>query len=722
LGRLLVASACGLFLLADSPSLRGQEAAGELKPGDKVQLDWAGQTVEGEVLERSATGWFKVKFVWNGREMTPTLPPKNLRPVAGEKAAAQRTWKDATGKFEIAASFAGKDDSGVLLKKSDGKTIRVPLDKLSKEDHAYVEELLKAEAAQPEKKPAEPANPFEAAEVVRPARTPAKAAAQAKEYDREADYSVVQAIVPQAAGKGFVPDAEQPLPVQPSDKAAALSGSTSGNERFFESPRSVLIAKDKGEAVVVLVNGPPGGERTVRVLRCDLATMKPLGEAELASFSTPVSISPSGSTLACFPDWTARHHGEKEMIEIVRIDGEKLTPIRRWAMGDHSQGDQRFEQLHLIGEDKLLTTSAWGGGIVLWDIEKAQAIWQLKLQSHHQPALSANRKQVAAMIDGKLGIFDTATGDTLARLNVETEPTGVLSFSPDGRRIAILGNRVLRVYDIANGRLSGEMWFPKQMFARSLDWASDNYVLVDKGFLVDLEKRVVVWEYDLPTGKPDAIATMAGGRYWVVSGGGNSGCQLAGLVVPDAAARAKAESLTAEQLLAVRPGAAVTIRINLPKATQEEVQKVTKVLIDEVKAAGLVLAPNAPITIECSISDAGKEEATYQTYDSPPRPFGPIGPLGPFGPRFGRDSKEEEATVEKRLSVLAVKENGKELWVATGHYGAPFHITIKEGQTVQEAVNEQKGNPVQFFLTAKVPRYLARHGETGSYGKSKLWP
>jgi hypothetical protein len=409
------------------------------------------------------------------------------------------------------------------------------------------------------------------------------------------------------------------------------------------------------------------------------------------------------------------------MIEIVRIEAGTLTPIRRWNMGDHSQGDKRFEQLHLIGEDKLLTTSAWGGGIVLWDIDKAQALWQLKLQSHHQPALSANRKQVAAMIDGSLGIFDTATGDTLARFSVEAESTGVLSFSPDGRRIAVLGSRVLRVYDIGTGRLSGEMWFPKQMFARSLDWASDNYVLVDKGFLVDLEKRVVVWEYDLPTGKPDAIATMAGGRYWVASGGGNSACQLAGLVVPDAAARAKGDALTAQQLLAIRPGAAVTIKINLPKATQEEVQKVTKVLIDEAKAAGLVLSPNAPITIECSIADAGQEQATYRTFGAPPQPLGPIGPFGPIGPRLGRGS-EEEATVEKRLSVLSIKENGKELWVATGHYGAPFHITIKEGQTAQQAANEQKGNPVQFFLTAKLPRYLARHGDGGSYGKSKLWP
>ena len=43
-------------------------------------------------------------------------------------------------------------------------------------------------------------------------------------------------------------------------------------------------------------------------------------------------------------------------------------------------------------------------------------------------------------------------------------------------------------------------------------------------------------------------------------------------------------------------------------------------------------------------------------------------------------------------------------------------------EKIQEAVDEQKGNPVQFFLTAKLPRYLARHAADGAYGKSKLGP
>ena len=76
--------------------------------------------------------------------------------------------------------------------------------------------------------------------------------------------------------------------------------------------------------------------------------------------------------------------------------------------------------------------------------------------------------------------------------------------------------------------------------------------------------------------------------------------------MPDPAAAAKGNSLRADQVLAVKPGAPVSIKINLPGATAEEVQKVTKVLIDEVKRVGMVLTPNAPLVIECSIADAGE--------------------------------------------------------------------------------------------------------------------
>lgn len=53
--------------------------------------------------------------------------------------AKWRTWKDATGKHAIEASYSGMAFREVILTKRDGKRIKVPVDKLSKEDQEWLE-------------------------------------------------------------------------------------------------------------------------------------------------------------------------------------------------------------------------------------------------------------------------------------------------------------------------------------------------------------------------------------------------------------------------------------------------------------------------------------------------------------------------------------------------------------------------------------------------------
>jgi hypothetical protein len=719
-------AACLGILVGTTCALGQQPPAAQaetesLKPGDKVELDWGGKTVTAEVVERSRLGWYKVKFDWNGSEVSPTLPPTKVRALGGApktdedapavKAQPSRKWKDGSGKFELDASFVGKDGENIQLKRADGKVIQVPLHKLSQEDRAYIESLIPPAAA------AEPVNPFETAEVVKPARPvkPAKlvAAVVKGEFDREADYEGMQELGAQwVPAKAFVPDPLVRLAPPADGKTVVLAGAGQAAKRedFFENPQGIHLSAGGGSAVVVYVNAPPGGERRVRIVRCDLTTMKFAGEIDEPLAGTPVDLSPSAALLACLPEHFVPQ-GQQPMIEIVRLGEKGLTTVRRWNMGEHSEWAKRFEKLWFIGDDKLLTASAWGGNIVLWDIDKAKALWQLKVAGNQTPVLSANRKQFAAWLDGGVGVFDATTGETLARFEAQGENGSLLAFSPDGQKIASASGRTARVWDIATGKQLHEVWFPKPMAAKSLDWAGDD-LLVDRSYLVDLEKRIVLWQYELPTPKHEAIATMVGGVYWVLAGGGKSPYQLAGLTLPESAASQKADSLTTDGVLAIKPGAAVQIKINVPGATPDEVQQVTKALVAEVQANGLKLFPDAPITIECSIVDGGQETVNYRRFG-----FGPIGPFGPFG----RDNGDE-ATVNKKLSVLSIKENGNELWVASGHYGAPFQVRQKDGQTIQEAVNEQKGNPVQFFLHVKLPKYVARHEVDGTYGKSKLLP
>ena len=63
-----------------------------------------------------------------------------------------RTWTDSSGAFTIEASLVSFDGKTVTLKKEDGKTLSLSIDKLSDEDQRYLTEGPSSE------------NPFEAAE------------------------------------------------------------------------------------------------------------------------------------------------------------------------------------------------------------------------------------------------------------------------------------------------------------------------------------------------------------------------------------------------------------------------------------------------------------------------------------------------------------------------------------------------------------------------------
>jgi SLA1 homology domain 1, SHD1/PEGA domain len=70
-----------------------------------------------------------------------------------KEALPTRTWNDATGAFSVEAQFAGVEDGKVKLKRADGKTVAVPLDRLSKEDQDFVAQQTGAapEGAKPGK-------------------------------------------------------------------------------------------------------------------------------------------------------------------------------------------------------------------------------------------------------------------------------------------------------------------------------------------------------------------------------------------------------------------------------------------------------------------------------------------------------------------------------------------------------------------------------------------
>jgi hypothetical protein len=62
-------------------------------------------------------------------------------------SVSAETWTDNTGKFQIEAEFSAVNGKNVVLKKPDGSTIEVPINRLSAASHARAKELYQASMA-----------------------------------------------------------------------------------------------------------------------------------------------------------------------------------------------------------------------------------------------------------------------------------------------------------------------------------------------------------------------------------------------------------------------------------------------------------------------------------------------------------------------------------------------------------------------------------------------
>jgi hypothetical protein len=71
-------------------------------------------------------------------ESSEAQPEDGGSPSGTGGSSATRTWNDTTGVFSLEAQFAGVENGNVKLKKTNGKMVSVPLDRLSKEDQDYV--------------------------------------------------------------------------------------------------------------------------------------------------------------------------------------------------------------------------------------------------------------------------------------------------------------------------------------------------------------------------------------------------------------------------------------------------------------------------------------------------------------------------------------------------------------------------------------------------------
>ena len=615
--------------------------------------------------------------------------------------AGMRTWTDKTGKFKVKAKYVESKNGKVTLETSDGKTVVMELEKLSKEDQKLAQKLAKEAGDNPSQ--VEDENPFDAGVQ----KKPSVASKDRVEPTLTAtDWARVKAIVPDAnAGWSLKPDSapalDKPLTAKP---IVLIPGAAKGEKSKlapFEQVETLLFDRAKGRAFAVFHEAAPIQPPRNRVQRVDLVSGKAEEPIDFPSVTLPDDIDAAlGLVVAKSADFHLPSSPPPN-VGVWKFSKDDFTHVRSWntvEAGDFFKAHPG--QAKILDADHILTLS-YPNKLVVWQVSKARAVY--KMDVGHSVALSGNRKYLATALSEGLFFLDPLTGKTLGKLPCGPGPLDAMAFSPDGRQLAGASERRVVAWDLDKGELTHDVLMPDSMIHRNVVWIGKGYLLLGGEWVFDLAKRAVVWRYrnDVAYGYTRGSGEM-GGMFWYAqnSQAGDNGCNLFHVQLPHDEVLKAAAALDGDTLLAIRPQAAVSLNVNV-QGTPEEQQQVKQALEKELQSLKMTVTDKSPVVVQ-AFTELGKtNDVTYSG----------------FGPGGGRN----KAKVTEQVSRLKIVDSGKTIWekVQVSDPTPPI-IQLKEGQSLQDALAKYQKPNLNFFSTVKMPQYIVRSLEPPGAGSSKL--
>lgn len=680
-----------LILSTPAAAQRRKATNSDYAPGDKVQVKMGRDPSPGEVVKVNQNGWVTVRVTRFGRQMEMTLPPSRIQKVDGaapapppakpganpfaplaktNPLAGMRTWTDSTGQYKTEAEFVDFKDGRIHLKKADGTVVAIPLDRLSPAD----QQLVRSAARQPST-----------------AKQPVAADAGGGRLVA-ADWTAAKTVTlsaPQVWSLAANPPAE---PTQPLAETPIALAPPAGGKGFFEIVSCIGFDRTRGYAFLSRVNSPPGGSKAVWLERCDLTSGRSLGVAEMPTDVRLLTVDATGQRMLARSE--AFGFGKKGRLDLWDVSGTAPQLLMSWEPYGSAEGGKKDVSFAAF-VDATHVITVGGGKLALWALPEAKALYTLNVNS--TPAVNAGGKYLAVSTDEGMFVLDAMTGNTLGRLAGDAGAFMKFSFRPDGLRLAMHchGGR-LQVWDCEKGERIREIFLNGIHSADQMNWVSDDHILLGRSNLLDVTRRVILWRYDGMKGAGGGC----GGYFWCALPSGNEQKALSPFKLPHDEAMRAAAGLSADQLLALKPGSTVRLKVNVPVAPGQA-PKITETLTARLQENGVSIASNAPLVLE-AISEKGKTKSV--TYRG-------------FGFRGGKNTVQ----VTEQVYKLIVKENDAVIWQSVRVNAAPPMLHLQEGQTIEQALAEYTKPDIAFFLNAPIPRMLARPGKhNGAYGVSKL--
>jgi WD40 repeat protein len=670
--------------------------------------------------------------------------------LAAATHAEERSWTDSTGKYKIEAEFVEVADGKVRLRRADGKTLALPLEKLSPADRAYVEGRQAAAD-----------NPFEAGLENTPAEKKASPLPAAKKRPRRrgpddvfqpGDRVEVHQGVDWKLGVVVEYNRGDPFIGVRIDGDSHDSNLPADN--FFvrwapdDAPAATYDPTQPAPGTDAVPHYPvkPANLSSVRMIapatKCrvtpDGASAGDAGSPGIVALPPPVSFfeRPVALDLA----------SPQARLAVVGLTGgaEPGDDSSRVVVVDAARG--RIVATHAVSSGlKLLAISPSGKRLAtigqvsgletrpleIWDLSESELKHVASWRMSSQPGIGvlwlgwADEQHVLVVGFDGLTALDASSGRGVYR--IPCEGASFAAFSPGRKQIAVAGTTAALVHDARSGAALGRLKLDEDHGDRRVAFSPNGRYLA-----VTATSRVAM--YDLPSGNViDEVYCQSGSRFqgdvaWLsdehVLVGGADLVHIPSRVV------VWTYSHMAELLghLGTRPwylfndhGAAEGRTLCSFDLSPE--------VASAIKESDLALPPGSDVSFEVESIvdlqadaaghpfDAGKtvreliEKAGFRIVDDAPARFVARALLGEtkqttYKSFHAFDRESSTVSVTQRVYEIELLVDGKSVWRRRTVQDAPQHIMMERDETIEQAVARVMAPNPGYFGTGIPSRIL----------------
>jgi hypothetical protein len=501
------------------------------------------------------------------------------------------------------------------------------------------------------------------------------------------------------------------IPLKPATNMPIPQGTGPFRRAYDDKPTALLFTSRETHAVFIehAATSDGSADEALRrnpfhrakawIERHDLVAGALNAQLEIPPLLQVLDASETGKTLVF------RAGSGADRLELWALDKAVYKPIlalrpfgeEKTAAGNvpNPTGEHTIVWAALIDDSHVLALSG-ARELACFDVPAGKPLWRATLTvgagnpyyrgraTADDPGLmlSPDRKLAAATVATGVCVFDPLTGKALNGLpnSAETIAAQAVGFSPDGGRLAALiyrfENPFLQVYDLHNGATLADIPLPARSRAGSPQFLDPDHVLLPDGALVSLQKKAIVWNYQLANPDLHRGSVAPYDRYLYVSrpeGRISAAIVSVPLLTPEV--KAAEDAINPDELYTWMPGMSVKLSADFvgpDDFKKAELARWKQGLTDR----GIVVADDAPneLRVHNMLLDGGDTQ---------------------YVDRMSR----EKVTLHQKIPgySIVLQAGGKDLWKTErtkvdqrDNYGAPsVFVTRNKDESMQQALDRE---------------------------------